>query len=403
MVDIARLFTPEFHADPHPVYHEIRAEGPLLALTIPGMESLLATGYEVVASILRDARFRSGFPRDAAQGEDAEWATRSPTTFRAFQDMMLMAHGADHARLRGLVSGAFTPRMVEKLRPRIEKLVDELVDGVAARGEIDLLRDFAFLLPVTVIAELFGIPAEDAEKLKRWSVPLAQILDGMTRASRLLEAEQAALEMQEYLRAKFAHHRARPGEGLIDGLLAARDQDDRLSEDELFATCMLLLLAGHETTTNLIGNGVLALLRQRREWERLCRDPGLAPGAVEECLRYEGPVQFTSRRPVGDVEVLGRTFRDDQEVMLVLAAANRDPARFPDPDRLDITRRDNAHLAFGHGAHFCLGASLARLEATLALRALARRFPRLELATDELTWRPGFAIRALVSLPVRLS
>jgi cytochrome P450 len=401
MIDVSRLFTPEFHANPYPVYHEIRAEGPLLA--IPGFESLLATGYEVVASILRDPRFRSGFPRDAAQGADAEWAAKSPTTFHTFQRMMLLAHGADHARLRGLVSRAFTPRMVERLRPRIEKLLDELLDAVAARGEIDLLRDFAYPLPVTVIAELFGVPAEDAEALKRWSVPLAQILDSMTRGSKLLEAEEAALAMKDYLQMQFERHRARPGEGLIDGLLAARDQGDRLSEDELFATCMLLLLAGHETTTNLIGNGVLALLRQRREWERLCRDPALAPGAVEECLRYDGPVQFTSRRPVGDVEVLGRTLRDDQEVMLVLAAANRDPARFPDPDRLDIARRDDAHLAFGHGPHFCLGASLARLEATLAFRALARRFPNLDLATDELTWRPGFAIRALSALPVRLS
>ncbi len=400
MVDIARLFTPEFHANPYPVYHEIRAEGPLLE--IPGLGGWLATGYEGVASILRDARFRSGFPRDVS-GEDAEWAAKSPTTFHAFQRMMLRADGADHARLRGLVSRAFTPRMVERVHPRVQKLVDELLDGVAGRREIDLLRDFAYPMPVTVIAELFGVPAEDAERLKRWSVPLAQILDGMTRASKLLEAESAALEMQDYLRAQFERHRARPGEGLIDGLLAAHDQGDRLSEDKLLAACMLLLIAGHETTTNLIGNGALALLRQRGEWERLCRDPGLAPGAVEECLRYDGPVQFTSRRPVGDVELLGRTLRDDQEVMLVLAAANRDPARFPDPDRLDITRRDDAHLAFGHGTHFCLGASLARLEATLALRALARRFPKLELATDELTWRPGFAIRALVSLPVRLS
>jgi cytochrome P450 len=403
MVDVSRLFTPEFHANPHPVYHEIRAEGPLLDLALPGFESWIATGYDVVAAVLRDARFRSGFPRDAERGEDAEWAAKSPTTFRAFQDMMLMAHGADHARLRGLVSRAFTPRTVERLRPRIEKLVDELLDACAGRGEIDLLGDFAYPLPVTVIAELFGIAAEDSERLKRWSVPLAQILDGMTRPGKLLEAEAAALEMQEYLRAQFARHRARPGEGLIDGLLAARDQGDRLSEDELFATCMLLLLAGHETTTNLIGNGVLALLRERREWERLCRDPGLAPGAVEECLRHAGPVQFTSRRPVGDVELLGRRIRDDQEVLLVLAAANRDPGQFPDPDRLDVGRRDPAHLAFGHGAHFCLGASLARLETTLAFDALARRFPGLELATDAPAWRPGFAIRALVALPVRLA
>jgi cytochrome P450 len=291
--------------------------------------------------------------------------------------------------------------MVERLRPRIEKLVDELLDAACDRDEFDLIADFAFPLPVTVIAELFGVPAEDAGKLKRWSVPLAQILDGMTRSSKLLEAEAAALEMRDYLRVQFARHRAQPGEDLLDGLLAARDQGDRLSEDELFGACMLLLLAGHETTTHLIGNGVLALLRQRSQWERLCRDPGLAPGAVEECLRFDGPVQFTSRRPSQDVEVFGQRIPEEQEVVLVLAAANRDPARFPDPDRLDIGRRDDAHLSFGQGMHFCLGASLARLEATLAFGALARRLPKLELATDDVRWRPGFAIRALTALPVR--
>jgi cytochrome P450 len=399
MIDITRLFTPEFHADPHPLYHELRAEGPLV--TIAGFESWLATGYEVVACLLRDGRFRSGFPRDSAEGPDAEWAQKSPTTFHTFQRMMLLAHGADHARLRGLVSRAFTPRMVERLRPRIQKLVDELLDAASGRDEIDLIRDFAYPLPVTVIAELFGVPTEDAEKLKRWSVPLAQILDGMTRSSKLLEAEEAALEMRDYLRVQFGRHRAQPGEDLLDGLLAARDEGDRLSEDELFGACMLLLLAGHETTTNLIGNGVLALLRQRGQWERLCRDPGLAPGAVEECLRFDGPVQFTSRRPTLDVEVFGQRIPEEQEVVLVLAAANRDPARFPDPDRLDIGRRDDAHLSFGHGMHFCLGASLARLEATLAFGALARRLPKLELATDDVRWRPGFAIRALTALPVR--
>jgi cytochrome P450 len=225
----------------------------------------------------------------------------------------------------------------------------------------------------------------------------------MTRASKLLEAEQAALEMRDYLHVQFARHRLHPGEGLIDGLLAAHDQGDRLSEEELFGACMLLLLAGHETTTNLLGNGMVALQRNRAEWERLCRDPGLAPSAVEELLRFDGPVQFTSRRPWEDVEAFGQRIDADREVVLVLAAANRDPARFPDPDRLDVARPDNAHVAFGHGPHFCLGASLARLEATIALRELARRFPGLSLATNDLTWRPGFAIRALVALPVRVS
>jgi cytochrome P450 len=396
-MEFARLFTPEFHADPYHIYQEMREEGHILEL--PDMGSFIATGFEEVQTILRDARFKSGFSRSDNE-YDRQWAARSPTTFEFFRRNMLGSNPPDHTRLRGLVSRAFTPRMVERLRPRVESIVAKLLDGVQPRGKMDVVRDFAYPLPLTVIAELLGVPAEDREKLKRWSQPFTRILDGMTREAHLEEAEAAAHEMNAYFRAQFARHRERPGDDLIDALLSAHDESDRLSEDELLATCILLLVAGHETTTNLVGNGLLALLRQRGEWERLRRRPELAASAVEECLRYDAPVQFTSRRPWDDVEIFGQRIPGDMEIVLVLGAAHRDPARFEDPDRLDVGRSDNAHLAFGQGIHFCLGASLARLEASVAFRTLVQRFPEMELACETVDYRPGFAIRALESLPV---
>jgi hypothetical protein len=400
MADLSRLFSAEFHADPYPFYAEWRAEDRVLD---PGPPmSLLVTGHEEARTILCDPRFKSGFSEEELVTGERGWRQRSPTTFEFFRRSLIGQNPPDHTRLRGLVSRAFTPRVVEALRPRVEAIVEKLLDAAAERGAIDLVADFAYPLPVTVIAELLGLPAGDAERLKRWSQPLTQILDSATRESKLEEAEAAARELEAYLREQFARHRARPGRDLLDGLLAAHDAGDRLSDPELMAICMLLLVAGHETTTNLIGNGVLALQRQRGEWERLRREPGLAPRAVEECLRYDPPVQFTSRRPAQDLEIFGKRIAREREVVLVLGAANRDPARFPDPDRLDVGREDNPHLAFGQGIHFCLGASLARLEAQIALRALVHRFPDLELAGGEPARRAGFAIRALVALPVRL-
>jgi cytochrome P450 len=370
-MDVDRLFTPEFHADPYPFYREMREEGRILE--IPGFDSFIATGFEEIESILKDARFKSGFSR-SDNDYDRQWEARSPRTFDFFRRNMLGSNPPDHTRLRGLVSSAFTPRMVERLRPRVEAIVSKLIDEVQPRGAMDVVHDFAYPLPLTVIAELLGIPAEDREQLKRWSQPFTRILDGMTREAHLEEAEAAAHEMSAYFRAQFARHRLRPGDDLIDALLAAHDQGDRLSEDELLATCMLLLVAGHETTTNLMGNGLLALLREHDEWERLRRHPELAPAAVEECLRYDAPVQFTSRRPWEDVEIFGKPVPADMEIVLV--------------------------LGFGQGIHFCLGASLARLEASIAFRALAQRLPDLDLACETVSYRPGFAIRALESLPV---
>jgi cytochrome P450 len=378
-MDVSRLFTPEFHADPYPVYREMREEGRILELD--GMESLIATGFEECQGILRDGRFMSGFSRSDTEYE-RQWQARAPLTLGFFQSNMLGTNPPDHTRLRGLVSSAFTPRMVERLRPRVEAIVSKLIDEVQPRGAMDFVQDFAYPLPLTVIAELLGVPAEDRLKLKGWSQPITRILDGMTRDAHLDEAEAAAHEMSAYFRAQFGRHRLRPGDDLIDALLAAHDEGDRLSEDELLATCMLLLVAGHETTTNLMGNGLLALQRERGQWEDLRRHPELAAAAVEECLRFDAPVQFTARRPWQDVEVFGTRIPGDMEIILVMGAAHRDPERYEHPDRVDIRREDQGHLAFGQGIHFCLGASLARLEASIAFRALAQRLPDLDLACE---------------------
>ncbi len=402
MPDLTDLFTPEFHRNPYEIYRAFREQGALLDL---GVGSYVATSHELVREAFRRPDLRAGMGPDylASGGGDDRWAERSPSTWRFATQAMLFRNGADHTRLRKLVSKAFTPRRVLGLRDRVERLVDELLDGLVERGEMDLVQDFAYPLPLVVIAELLGIPSEDREQLKRWSQPLTMILDGMTREHALEEAEVAARQLDAYLLDQFEAHRQNPGDGLIDGLLAAHDEGDRLSDDELAATCTLILVAGHETTTNLLGNGVLALMQQREAWLQLRAEPDLVPSAVEELLRFDSPVQFTARRTIGELEFGGETIADDQEIVLVLGAANRDPARFDEPDRLILDRGDNDHVAFGLGQHFCLGASLARTEAQAAFAGLARRLPGLELAADPETlgYRPGFAIRALEKLPVR--
>jgi cytochrome P450 len=266
---------------------------------------------------------------------------------------------------------------------------------------MDLIADLATPLPLLVIAELLGVPAEDYPTLKRWSDDLALMLDGSIAAQVAPRAVSSAAEFVAYLRAVVRRRRAEPQEDLLSGMLAVQEKDDSLTEDEILGTGLLLLAAGHETTTNLIGNGCLALLRHPEQAARLRREPGLLPNAVEECLRYDSPVQATSRFFREPIEVAGRRIPGGEEVALLLGAANRDPEVFPDPDRLDVAREAaRQHLSFGHGIHFCLGANLARAEGQLALGTLLRRFPGLRLACDTLEWRPGFLFRGVERLPV---
>jgi pimeloyl-[acyl-carrier protein] synthase len=319
---------------------------------------------------------------------------------------MLFRDPPDHTRLRTLVSKAFTPRVIEGLRPHIQQIVDGLLDRVRDRRAMDLIADLAFPLPVIVISEMLGVPAADRDRFRQWSLDVARSLDAIALpvGPEVIERGNAARRaLADYFRGLIAERRRRPQADLLSGLIAAEEQGDTLSQAELLATCVLLLVAGHETTVNLIGNGMLALLRHPAELRKLGAEPALLPSAVEELLRWDSPVQRTGRITATDVELGGTLIPKGALVSAVLGAANRDPAHFPEPDRLDLARPDNRHLAFGWGIHFCLGAPLARVEGQIAIGALARRLPGLALATDRPEWRESSALRGLRALPVTFS
>jgi len=380
--------------DPYPVYRQMREHDPVHFVDVPGFWIL--TRYADIVAGLRDPRL------SADRFHLTQLEMRSSALISSLANMMLLRDPPAHTRLRSLVSRAFTPRVIEGLRPKIESLVDELLAEPLRRGHMDLIDDFAAPLPLVVIGELLGVPVEDRAQLKRWSDDLIKILDGSIALAGFPAAEKAAGELQVYLEPVFAARRVAPRDDLISALLAARDQGDRLSDAELFASCVLLLLAGHETTTNLIGNGMLALLRNPEQLAALRADASILRTAVEELLRYDSPVQLTSRVANESFEIAGRPIAVGQEVCLGLGAANRDPAQFRDPDRLDLRREENPHLAFGHGLHFCLGAALARLEGQIAIDALVRRCPGLCLESDSASWKEGVTLRALQSLPLEL-
>jgi cytochrome P450 len=313
---------------------------------------------------------------------------------------LLSKDGDDHRRLRRLVTKAFTPRMVEGLRPRIRQIADELIDRVSAEGRMELVDDFAFPLPITVIAELLGIPVEDQRRFREWSNTF--VLPALTPELQE-QAVRHTEEFVEYLDDLFARRRAEPGEDLVSALVRAEDEGDHLSENELYSMVVLLIVAGHETTVSLITNAVLALLSNPAQLAELRADALLLPTAVEELLRFDSPVERTITRWVAaDMDLGGETLRRGEFVVAVVGSANRDPDRFAGADRLDLRRADNKHVGFGRGPHYCLGAPLARLETEIALETLLRRLPNLRLAIgeDDLYWRPIPIFRSLASLPV---
>ena len=299
---------------------------------------------------------------------------------------MLRIDPPDHTRLRSLVSRAFTPRTVEGLRARIEHVIEEHLDAVADQGGMDVIASLAYPLPVIIIAEMLGIPPEDHAKFKHWS---DEVIRGMGVSTD--EDNRASRRPQRELRAYFegiaAARRREPREDLLSAMIAAEEEGDRLTADELYETCELLLIAGHETTTNLIGNGLLALLRHPDQFDLLRREPERIEHATEELLRYDSPVQATTRIITEDMTFAGRKVKAGEQLALLIGAANRDPAQFPEPDRLDVTREDVKHVGFGHGIHFCLGAPLARIEAPAAFRAMLERFPNMKL---DATVKPKF-------------
>jgi cytochrome P450 len=387
-----------FNADPYPFYEALRAGGPVQWSELGQTWEIF--GYAEVAAALRDPRLAADRSTLFFSWMDPERRAALAPLEEIHQGMMLFSDPPKHTRLRGLVNKAFTPRVVEGLRDWIRTVVDRLLDDVEPAGRMDVIADLAAPLPVIVIAELLGVRAEDRVQLKHWSDAFAAFIGGAGAEDVPEWANEGIVALREYFGEEVARRRVEPGEDLISALLAAEERGDVLSENELFATCILVLIAGHETTTNLIGNGLLALLRNPDQRQLLRDDPSLIRSAIEELLRYDSPVQLTSRLAVAPLEVGGRQIEAGRFVDVWLGSANRDPAQFPDPERLDLRRADNRHVAFGYGPHFCVGAPLARLEGQIAVSAVRDRFPTLTLVDEPLEYQHSTVFRALKRLPV---
>jgi len=388
---------PQTLSDPYPIYARLRAEAEVQK-TDAGI--WLVLGYDPAVQILRD---HDRFSVDHRNRHDTPELIEKlgPTAAdRGMENIMLFKDPPDHTRLRGLVNKAFTPRIVGAMRARIEEIANALIDEVTERGEMDVIEDFAYPLPVTVIAEMLGIPEADRNDFKRWSRQVAPILDPIISEEVFFKVAEAGLALAAYFDELVAKRRTDPREDLITELIRAEDEGDRLTLEELRATLILLLVAGHETTMNLIGNGLLALLRNPVEADRLSADPSLAKTATDELLRYDGSVHLTARTAIQDVEIAGEHISKGEMAIVLLGAANRDPAQFVDPDRLDVGRDPNRHLAFSAGGHFCVGATLARVEGQIAFETLLQRLPGLKLVDHDPPYRATITLRGLEALPV---
>lgn len=397
VLSLYHLLDPDVLADPYPLYHRLRDEDPVH--WDPFLHAWVVTRYTDVVHVLHHfSANRTPTPQQlSAMGLSA----LNPIA-QVMVRQMLFLDPPDHTRLRALASAAFTPRRVERLRSHIQEIMDRLLDRVIASGRMDVIADFASPAPAIVTAEMFGIPVQDHAQLKDWSADFAEMLGNFQhnpdRFPRVLRSVES---MCSYFRSAMREQQNEPRDGLIQAMMAAEVDGNRLTEEEIVANLIVTMVGGQETTTNLIGNGLLTLLRHPAEMNRLRSEPALIPSAVEELLRFESPSQHTARLAPDDVELGGRSLRKRQAVIAVMGAGNRDPERFPDPDRLDLARKDNRHLAFGWAAHFCFGAALARLEGQIAFATILRRMPELRLdASAPLVWRHNLGLRGLTALHV---
>ena len=386
--------------DPYPIYSLMRTVRPVLPVPVPDWDGpgfWILTRYEDVLHVLRDPRFSADRLKSPLVQQNLE---RMPPFLRQSAEgmrSMLVMDPPDHTRLRKLVNKAFTPKRIAALRPHIEELVDRLVSDAVEAGAFDLIHDIAEPLPAIVIAELLGVPPSDHRQFREWSGALIAVAGNPDPSLQAAGAE-ASQNLLGYLGETIAERRRAPREDLISAMVQAQEAGDQLSDLELLATSNLLLLAGHETTTNLIGNGMLALMCERDEWARLCADPALVDPAVEELLRFDPPVQATVRSAAEDVELGGQTIEAGSLVMVNIGAANRDPAAFDEPDRLDLGRTPCNHLSFGFATHFCMGAPLARLEGQAVFSALSQRMPGVTMPVDDPCYRPNPILRGLKRL-----
>ena len=395
-LSLYHLLDPAVLANPYPLYQRLRSEDPVH--WDPFLHAWVVTSYAEVITVFQ--RFSAKRTPTAEQLRALGMADLAPLA-QVMVRQMLFLDPPDHARVRGLASKAFTPARVAVLRSHIQEITNNLLDAVQTTGEMDVLADLAYPLPAIVTAEMLGVPTSDWRQLTSWSADFAQVLGNFQHNPDFAHrALRSLTEMVAYFQSAVREQRAHPRDGLIAAFLNAEIDGDRFSEEEVVANTIVTMVGGQETTTNLIGNGILTLLRHPDQLEKLRADLSLIPSAVEELLRYESPSQHTARLAPRDVELGGRQIRQRQAVIAVMGAANRDPERFPDPDRLDICRQDNRHVAFAWASHFCFGAPLARIEGQVAFEAVLRRMPDLDLKPGPIVWRENLGLRGLKALHV---
>jgi hypothetical protein len=398
VLSLYHLLDPEVLANPYPLYHRLRTEDPVHWDSF--LHAWVVTRYADVIRVLH--HFSANRTPTPEQLSSMNLSALNPIA-KVMVRQMLFMDPPDHTRLRALASAAFTPRRVERLRSHIQGIADSLIDRIVSKGSADLITDFAAPLPAIVTAEMLGVPVADHEQLKNWSADFAEMLGNFQHNPDRVPRVLCSVEgMGAYFRSAM-REREHLRDGLIHAMMTAEVDGSKLTEEEIVANLIVTMVGGQETTTNLIGNGMLTLLRNRSEIETLRADSSIIPSAVEELLRYESPSQHTARLAPEDLEMGGRQIRKRQAVIAIMGAANRDPERFPDPDRLDFTRPDNRHLAFGWAAHFCFGAPLARIEGQIAFETLLRRLPNLALhPSAPLVWRHNLGLRGLTALHVTL-
>ena len=395
-LSLLRMLDPEVIAEPYAMYRRLREYDPVH--WDPYMHAWVVTTYpEVLKVLMNYSADRTPLP---AYLDELGLSFMKPFSEVMLQQMMFM-DGAKHSRLRSICAAAFTPRRVEGLRSVIESVAEDLIDGFIAIGHVDLITEFANPLPAIVTARLLGVPVEDHEQLHDWVLDLAEVLGNFQHhPDRVMQIVESLEALKNYIAKIMEEQRVNPNEGLIQSLMTAEVDGNRLSNDEVIANTIITLIGGHETTTNLIASGFLTLLREPEAREQLRSDPAIVNSAVEELLRYESPVQHTARIAPVEAELGGKTIKKGDRVVAVLAAANRDPNRFPEPDRLDLLRPDNRHMAFGWAAHFCFGAPLARMEGQIAFNALLRRLKNPVLLNETLNWRENAGLRGLTKLNI---
>lgn len=394
-------FDAEFRANPYPIYHRFRESSPIHRISNFTGDEWLLTSYAYVKAVLNDLRFCADDLPDRLKQKS--FYLKQSGEFEALRQTisswLFFLNPPQHSSLRGIVRNAFSPGTVENMRPQVQKIVDELIDFIPEDGAMDIIRDLACPLPATVTAMMLGMPTEERNRLTQWAHDLFRVFDQPLSLEVYKHLNQVSLEFKEFFTGLIKEREKNPKQDLLSHLIAAKNQGDKLNDEELISFCAMLFSVGQETTENFIGNSMLALLRHPDQLQKLKQEPNIISSAVEELLRYDSPVQLVARVATENVEIGGKTIKAGDRVHLSLGSANRDPAEFADPDRIILNRKHNS-IPFGAGIHYCLGGALARLQGQVAINMLIQRFPEMKLNTNKLEWRNNIVLRGLKTLPV---